>query len=138
MSAIRDLDVLLASLHAVRNPGVYAFCVAPSGMDAGCIPAIALFHEREGITAILLEESAAALGLTVAFRAAWITLKVHSDLEAVGLTAAVAAALTAEGISCNVVAAVHHDHLFVPIDRADDAIDVLDRLQASSRHAASR
>lgn len=138
MSAIRDLDVLLASLHAVRNPGVYAFCVAPPGMDAGRIPAIALFHEREGVTAVLLEESAAAFGLTVAFRAAWITLTVHSDLEAIGLTAAVAAALAAEGISCNVLAAVYHDHLFVPIDRADDAIDVLDRLQASSRRAASR
>ena len=138
MSAIRDLDVLLASLHAVLNPGVYAFCAAPQGTDIARIPAIALFHEREGISAILPEESAAALGLPVAFRAAWITLTVHSDLEAVGLTAAVAAALTAEGISCNVVAAVHHDHVFVPIDRADDAIAALDRLQASSRRAASR
>ena len=138
MPAIRDLDVLLASLHAARNPGAYAFCVVPPGIDAARMPAIALFHEREGVTAILPEESAAALGLTTAFRAAWITLTVESDLEAVGLTAAVAAALTAEGISCNVVAAVHHDHLFVPIDRADDAIDALDRLQTASRRAASR
>jgi hypothetical protein len=127
---MRDLDLLLASLHAARNPGAYAFCSVPPGLDTARLAAIGVFHEREGLTAILPEESAAALGLPVAFRAAWITLTVHSDLEAVGLTAAVAAALAAEGISCNVVAAVNHDHLFVPIDRADAALAALDRLQA--------
>lgn len=138
MSAIRDLQVLLASLHAARNPGAYVFCVVPPGSGVADMDAVAVFHEREGVTAILPEETAQTLGLTVVFRAAWITVTVHSDLEAVGLTAAVAAALAAEGISCNVVAAVHHDHLFVPIDRADDAIAALDRLQASSRRAAAR
>jgi hypothetical protein len=74
----------------------------------------------------------------VAFRAAWITLSVYSDLHAVGLTAAVAAALASEGISCNVVAALRHDHLFVPVDRADDALTVLERLQAEARRRAAR
>lgn len=135
MAAIRDLDVLLASLHAERQPGAYAFCVLPPGVSPASVDAIGLFREREGVTAILRAETAAAMGLTVVFRAAWITLTVHSDLEAVGLTAAVAAALAAEDVSCNVVAAVHHDHLFVPIDRADAAMAALDRLQASSRRA---
>ena len=137
MPAIRDLDVLLASLHAERQPGAYAFCVLPARLNPASVPALGVFHEREGVTAILGEESAAAMGLAVVFRAAWITLTVHSDLAAVGLTSAVAAALAAEGISCNVVAAVHHDHLFVPIDRADDAVAALARLQASSRLASA-
>ena len=42
--------------------------------------------------------------LSVLFRAAWISLTVHSDLEAVGLTAAFSTALGQAGVSCNVVA----------------------------------
>jgi hypothetical protein len=29
------------------------------------------------------------------------------------------------GISANVIAALHHDHIFVPWDRRDDALAVL-------------
>jgi hypothetical protein len=65
------------------------------------------------------------------FRAAWITLTVHSDLEAVGLTAAVSVALGAAGISCNVVAGTYHDHLFVPAQKAADAMAALRKLQAA-------
>jgi hypothetical protein len=70
------------------------------------------------------------------FRAAWITLTVHSDLHAVGLTAAVADALAGKRISCNVVAAAHHDHLFVPVDEGAAALAALRDLQAT-RAAAS-
>ena len=42
-----------------------------------------------------------------------------------GLTAAVSTALAGAAISCNVLAGFHHDHLFVPADRADEALDVL-------------
>jgi hypothetical protein len=66
------------------------------------------------------------------FRAAWITLTVHSDLQAVGLTAAVATALAQSGISCNVVAAAFHDHIFVPVESAKEALSVLQQLQKSS------
>ena len=58
----------------------------------------------------------------------WITLDVHSSLEAVGLTAAVSAALAEENISCNVVAAYYHDHLFVPVADAERAMETLMRL----------
>lgn len=64
--------------------------------------------------------------------AAWITLRVHSALDAVGLTAAVSLALTDAGLSCNVVAGFHHDHVFVPYDRAAQAVDVLKALAAES------
>jgi uncharacterized protein len=61
---------------------------------------------------------------------AWITLTVHSSLEAVGLTAAVSKALTEENISCNVVAAFFHDHIFVPVKDAERAMNALQRLIA--------
>jgi hypothetical protein len=128
--AITDLHELLSAMQPMLNGGVYVYCVIPHEADATGMNAIATFRETEGTTVILEEPVAAAHRLTPLFRAAWITLTVNSDLHAVGLTAAVAAALADAGISCNVVAAAHHDHLFVPADRADAAMQVLRRLQA--------
>jgi hypothetical protein len=89
----------------------------------------AFIREPEGLTVVLGEADAIRLGLPIAFRAAWLTLGVTSDLEAVGLTAAFSAALAQAGISCNVMAGVGHDHLFVPLDKADAAMAVLLELQ---------
>ncbi len=93
---------------------------------------IATFLEPEGVSLIVDESVAAAHRLTPLFRSAWITLTVNSDLQAVGLTAAVSKALADEGISCNVVAAVNHDHLFVHVERAEDALAALRALQRSA------
>jgi hypothetical protein len=128
---VRDLNELLRTLHAVRHEGVYVFCLLPPQYDIGTLPAVGTFREEEGWTAVLEERTAAALGLAAIFRAEWITLTVHSDFEAVGMTAAVASALTEVGISCNVVAAVHHDHVFVPVGQGEGALAALARLQSS-------
>jgi uncharacterized protein len=130
MSApISDLDQLLRHLHPVLHPRRVAFCQLPPDTDTESIPYLGLFREAEGVTIVVYEDLAAQRGLDVAFRAAWITLSVHSDFEAVGLTAAVAGALTAAGISCNVIAAVHHDHLFVPVEQGHAALAILQKLQ---------
>ena len=68
-----------------------------------------------------------SLKLEYSFVASWITLTVHSSLEAVGLTAAFSKALSQEGISCNVVAAFYHDHIFVGKNDADKAMEILNR-----------
>jgi uncharacterized protein len=124
----RDLDQLLRTLSPKLQPAAVAFCELPHGSD---IPndAIGTFQEDESTTVLLPESRAQDLGLAPAFVAAWITLTVHSDLQAVGLTAAVSTALAHAGISCNVIAAVQHDHLFVPVGRAGDAMRVLRDLQ---------
>ena len=62
-----------------------------------------------------------------------ITLKVHSSLEAIGLTAAMSRALMEAGISANVVAAYYHDHIFVPAADAERAVEALRQLSAASR-----
>ena len=54
-----------------------------------------------------------------------ITLGVQSSLAAIGLTARVAEALAARGISANMVAAFHHDHVFVPWERREEALALL-------------
>jgi len=130
---IADLSVLLKSLTPVLHDGIVAFCAVDGRHGEVALDAIATFRESEGMTVVLDEGIAVARGLTPLFRAAWITLTVHSDLNAVGLTAAVSTALAKAGISCNVIAAVHHDHLFVPVDRAEDAMHALRALSDPER-----
>jgi hypothetical protein len=127
-----DLAALLRELRPTLHPGVYAFCVLPPGRTLD-FPIVGTFREAEGLTVIVEEAVAAAHGLDVAFRAAWVTLGVDSDLHAVGLTAAVARELADAGIACNVVAAVHHDHLFVPFERGAEAVAVLERVSVGAR-----
>jgi len=129
---VTSLAELLRSLHPVLNPGVYAFASVAADTDVSAWAPIATFREAEGLTVIIEEQHARRLGLPVLFRSAWLTLTLHSDLQAVGLTAAVATALARADIGCNVVAAARHDHLFVPIECADEALAILQALQQRS------
>jgi hypothetical protein len=129
---VTNLAELLQSLRPALNEGVYVFASVSPDTDTRSLEPIATFREAEGLTLIVEEERARKAGLPVLFRAAWITLTVHSDLQAVGLTAAVASALAQAHISCNVVAAAFHDHLFVPAESGDEALAVLQRLQLLS------
>jgi uncharacterized protein len=125
MSGERDLARLLASLTVTSREGEFAFVARPAPDLALATVALAMVTEDEGITYVLPCEVADARGLPYDFRAAWLTLGVHSALDAVGLTAAFASALARRGIACNVLAGFHHDHLLVPADRRDDALAVL-------------
>jgi len=131
-SPIADLAALLAGMQPELQPGTWAWCVLPPGTPAGDVEAVATMREAEGLTVVVAEAAAHARGWPVAFRSAWITLRVHSDLAAVGLTAAFARALGDAGIACNVVAGVHHDHVFVPAERAGEALAALEALQSRS------
>jgi predicted N-acetyltransferase YhbS len=124
MSGETDLKTLLESLHPVARDGDYVYALWPHGrpLEGGIEAAV---REAEGLTVVLHRDEADSLGLSYDFVATWITLQVHSALEAVGLTAAVSAALTHAGISCNVLAGFHHDHLLVPSEDASRAMDVL-------------
>lgn len=126
-----DLAVLLATIRPARRPGRFVFVSLPPTEP---VPpaALATVVEDEGRSVVLPEEDAIARGLRPAFVGAWITLRVQSALDAVGLTAAVSGALAEHGISANVIAGHHHDHLLVPADRADEAVAVLDALSASA------
>jgi hypothetical protein len=125
VAAERDLSRLLATIEPVRRPGEWVFVSLPPGQG---VQSAASVTEEEGVTHVLDRSDADEYGFAYDFVAAWITLQVHSALDAVGLTAAVAGALAAAGISCNVLAGAFHDHLLVPVERADDAVRVLRRL----------
>jgi hypothetical protein len=133
---ISDLAVLLASLQPELHPGTWAWCALPAGTPIDGADAVATVREAEGLTVVVEQAQALARGWDVVFRSAWITLRVHSDLAAVGLTAAFARALGDAGIACNVIAGAHHDHLFVPVARAADAMAALQALQALQARAS--
>lgn len=134
-TAITNLRSLLQSMQPVRHDGVYVYTSVALESDISPLRFIASFREAEAITLIMPEQQALDAGLAILFRAAWITLTVHSDLQAVGLTAAFAQALADVGISCNVVAAVYHDHLFVPLADAEKAMQTLWQLQKSNHES---
>ncbi len=132
MAAISDLSQLLAGMEPSLREGVWVFGILPAGVPLDAEGIVASIREAEGMSVVMEEAAALRAGVLPVFRAAWITLTVHSDLEAVGLTAAFSAALGEAGISCNVVAGTHHDHLFVPVQKAADAMAALRRLQAAN------
>ncbi len=127
MTAEKDLHTLLATMHPVRRDGEFVYVLWPHGkpLSGGIMAAV---REAEGLTVVMPRADADSAGLPYDFVGAWITLEVHSSLEAVGLTAAVGAALTEAKISCNVLAGFHHDHLLVPVADADRALEVLHEL----------
>ena len=134
MSGIRNLQTLLASLQPVLSPVEFVFVTQAGGRycDGANLNPIATFQESEGLTLVVPKENAdlAFEHYTGVLR--MISLQVHSDLGAVGLTAAVADALSKRDISANLVAAYYHDHVFVPVAKANDALNALQELMKSS------
>lgn len=120
-----DLDLMLATLAVQRRPGVFTY-IAVEVPTTGLIAAAhAVIKEGRLTTIVLPIEAAERAGQKNTGQFAWLTLTVQSSLDAVGLTAAISARLAAVDISCNVLAGYHHDHLLVPVDRADEAIAAL-------------
>ncbi len=127
-----DLTRMLSELEVEQREGSFAYVrfeVRPEDLTM----ATAIIEEPEGWTLVVPHELAVANGWHIDFEAAWLTLRVHSDLHSVGLTAAVSATLTEAGIPCNVLAGTYHDHLLVPADDAARAIAAVATLR--TRHA---
>jgi uncharacterized protein (DUF1810 family) len=127
-SGERDLDTLLRHITPEVHPEVFAFCNFPDRKLPPGLAPVGTFHETEGLTAIVPLQQARALSLDFQFECRMVTLAVHSALDAVGFLARITAALAAQGIACNVVSGFRHDHLFVPRDRLEPALQALHRL----------
>lgn len=126
MPAETHLPTLLHTMTPELQDGECVFCtITPEQLlHLSCEP-LCQFRESEGITLVLSRQQAEECHLDYAYASRMITLTVHSGLEAVGFLAAIAAKLAEHGISVNVISAYYHDHLFVPTDRAQDAMRVL-------------
>ena len=134
VSGETDLSKLIGSMQPFLSEPEYVFASIDNGNLAFVAKLLAqleplgTFYEKEGLTVITLKSNADALGISYEGVFQCITLNVHSSLEAVGLTAAVSSALANEGISANVVAAYYHDHIFVPMVKANQALSCLLKL----------
>ena len=120
-----DLATLLRTLEPVLDGNEWVFVRVEDSEVPKYMPhALASFREKEGMTLVIPRMKATEVQHSSGPMAR-ITLAVHSSLEAVGLTAAVSRALANDGISANMIAAYHHDHVFVPLALADRAMNCL-------------
>jgi hypothetical protein len=124
-----DLATLIRSMSPRLQPGTFVF-VSTNALHAGVHP-VMTFRESEGMTLIVPQDQATAAGLPATFPSRMITLQIASSLDAIGFLAAIAAELAKAGIAVNPVSAFHHDHLFVPEARADDAMAILQAMAAA-------
>jgi uncharacterized protein len=125
MNGEKNLAILLKTMKPTLNVGEFVFSTVKNLDNINIGEVEMVLKEKEGITIIAKKAYADSCNLEYTFIAAWITLTVHSALDAVGLTAAFSKALAAENISCNVVAGYFHDHLFVDKKDANQAIKIL-------------
>lgn len=126
-----DLARLLAGMTPRLDEAVYVFAILPDGRPEPD-GVLMRFAEAEGATLVLPRAAAERAGLAFTFPCRRIVIEVHSSLEAVGFLAAILPRLAAAGIGVNPVSAYHHDHLFVPEERADQAMAILAALAASA------
>ena len=129
MTPITDLNELLASMAPHLNEGEFVFCSLQGEYgDYLHLHPITAFRETEGLSLVIPKQSAIDNDINADSTYRMITLTVHSSLEAVGLTAAVAAKLTDHNITANVIAAFHHDHILIQTDKADAAMNALSEI----------
>ncbi|KAA5821955.1 ACT domain-containing protein [Algibacter amylolyticus] len=131
MNGEKNLEKLVRSMNPKLNEGEYVFVTVKHFGEIKREDTICEFKEEEGITLVMAKTKADGLGLKYSFVASWITLEVHSALDAVGLTALFADVLTKHNISCNVIAGFYHDHIFVDKNDAEQAVKALTTLSKS-------
>ncbi len=125
-----DLAAMLQSISVSVRPDHYVVVTLPPGIEPPIVgPEIAaVILEDEGATVIATARRAAREQWPHDFVASWLTIDVHSALEAVGLTAAFSRQLGRAGIPCNVIAGFYHDHILVPVDKTEAAVEVIEAL----------
>ena len=124
----KNLEQLVKGINPILNKGIYVFTMLKDVSLIDRSLTLFEFKENEGTTVVLEKKKADDLKLSYEYEASWITLNIHSSLDAVGFIAIISSALAKENISANVVAGYYHDHIFVPEDKASRAMEVLKEL----------
>lgn len=120
-----NLDTLIASMQPQMHEPTYVFATVPVDFDWQAMKPVMVFSESEGVTLILKQSVSDATGMASEFPCRMITLNIHSSLDAVGFLARITTALAELGMGVNPVSGFYHDHLFVPTEMAEQALDAL-------------
>ena len=128
---LHNLNTLLKTMEPTLDPETYVFITTTQPLST-LLPKLEsldpqlLAQEKEGLTIVTTQSLAAAHGFQEAvFPCRKISLTIHSSLEAVGLIAAITDRLKDFKISTNVVSGFYHDHIYVPVAKAEEAMSVL-------------
>lgn len=121
----QNLEELIRSMRPVLHGDTYVFATVSIEFDSAALEPQMQFNEAEGCTLIVEQHRADSTGLSYEFPCKMITLNIHSSLDAVGFLARITTRLASLGMGVNPVSGFYHDHLFVPVDRAEDAMDAL-------------
>ncbi len=132
MSGEIQVERLLKNMNPEINMGEYVFCTVDNLKKINFTDLVAYIKEKEGFTLVMEKNKAISLGLDFRFTSSWITLNVHSSLDAIGFNSIISNSLTENKISCNLIAGFYHDHLFVNKKDAKRAINILKILSQRS------
>ena len=133
MTGETNLSKLIKGMTPKLNDGIYVFCSVKDINSIERADTICEFKEAEGTTIVINKTQADTLNLNYNYEASWITLMIHSSLDAVGLTAVISTALAKNNISCNVCAGYYHDHIFVDIKDTEKAVTILTQLAVNEK-----